>query len=525
VGEGKGLKGKGCGVKVHSGGVQHIEDVPGKLVPPEVEAAVNRGIIGHPKRYKHKEEVEGKEAGKPEVVERTGWTVEHPPTLTVTKDTHPDRQAQLGPPGHVEHLMDETVRVPVAGKDKPVEVTKRKPAVATEHIDSKLCPDCHERLTKRTTLASGRGLTPEAAKTQAQAQLQEKVAKWSEAKGKAGLKRSLEFLGELLSKGKHLHPHFDNQIASHDRMATHFGELARHQSKKSESMRNSPHPWEQKAAASQQVASMASTATEHAHRSAADSYRAHKKLEKVSPNQLKDLGKQSARAHEMSATIPRRYRSGPVGQQAARAQEETFVATGKESPSRALKQPRLSPTMDKSAGGKKSDDWISDKISYLMKEEGKPQNQAIAIAYSMAGRSRKKMKKSLFLDISLFKSQDSMFLRGDLFKSDAPVFLRTELVKAWKLSQLLGRRQKPTPPSKIGNKLEQQGLDHVKQAKKLPAGHPAIQHHHDAADALFHAGEVHDLAATKPEHAKRAAAVTQGAQALSQHAHSLSRKE
>jgi hypothetical protein len=40
---------------------------------------------------------------------------------------------------------------------------------------------------------------------------------------------------------------------------------------------------------------------------------------------------------------------------------------------------------------KKSDDWISDKIRLLM-HEGKPQDQAIAIAYSMAGRSR--VKKS-----------------------------------------------------------------------------------------------------------------------------------
>jgi hypothetical protein len=51
--------------------------------------------------------------------------------------------------------------------------------------------------------------------------------------------------------------------------------------------------------------------------------------------------------------------------------------------------------MSKAEGGKKSDDWISNKISYLVKEEGKPQDQAIAIAYSMAGRSRKDVKKSL----------------------------------------------------------------------------------------------------------------------------------
>jgi hypothetical protein len=47
----------------------------------------------------------------------------------------------------------------------------------------------------------------------------------------------------------------------------------------------------------------------------------------------------------------------------------------------------------------KSDDWVSNKINLLM-HEGKPQDQAIAIAYSMAGRSKKKAKKSLGLYIS-----------------------------------------------------------------------------------------------------------------------------
>lgn len=40
------------------------------------------------------------------------------------------------------------------------------------------------------------------------------------------------------------------------------------------------------------------------------------------------------------------------------------------------------------AAGKKGDDWISDKISLLVRE-GKPQKQAVAIAYSMAGRTKK----------------------------------------------------------------------------------------------------------------------------------------
>jgi hypothetical protein len=43
---------------------------------------------------------------------------------------------------------------------------------------------------------------------------------------------------------------------------------------------------------------------------------------------------------------------------------------------------------------KKSDDWVSNKISTLVRE-GKPQDQAVAIAYNMAGRSRKEVKKSL----------------------------------------------------------------------------------------------------------------------------------
>lgn len=51
--------------------------------------------------------------------------------------------------------------------------------------------------------------------------------------------------------------------------------------------------------------------------------------------------------------------------------------------------------LSKAKDGTKSDEWISNKIRYLVKEEGKPQDQAIAIAYSMAGRSRKGVKKSL----------------------------------------------------------------------------------------------------------------------------------
>lgn len=86
----------------------------------------------------------------------------------------------------------------------------------------------------------------------------------------------------------------------------------------------------------------------------------------------------------------------------------------------------------------KSDDWISNKIRILM-HEGKPQDQAIAIAYSMAGRSRKdnKVKKSikLFLRSDLVKSvpveskeketkPESLYLKADLFKNKLPVFVR-----------------------------------------------------------------------------------------------------
>lgn len=46
--------------------------------------------------------------------------------------------------------------------------------------------------------------------------------------------------------------------------------------------------------------------------------------------------------------------------------------------------------------GKKSDSWISNKIRLLM-HEGKPQDQAIAIAYSMAGRSRVKKSNPLLI--------------------------------------------------------------------------------------------------------------------------------
>lgn len=41
----------------------------------------------------------------------------------------------------------------------------------------------------------------------------------------------------------------------------------------------------------------------------------------------------------------------------------------------------------------KSDKWVGEKIAYLMEVEKKPQDQAIAIALSLAGRSKKKNKK------------------------------------------------------------------------------------------------------------------------------------
>lgn len=232
-GEGRGLKGKGCGVTVHPGGMEHIEDVPGKQGDPHrVMTAIEQGA-----EYVRKT--------------KTGHLVEHPPQVEVTKETHPERQKELGPLGHKRRL--------------PAGVG----AVSAEHIDRKLCPECHAKLTKRETVAVGRGKTPEKAKEQA-----EKIMgtrQWPKAKEQAGLKRSLELLGELL---------------------------------------------------------------------------------------------------------------------------------------------------EKAAGGKKSDDWISRKISHLVKVEGKPQDQAVAIAYSMAGRSRKKKK---------VKKSAAVFLRGDLFKSDAPVFLRSDL--------------------------------------------------------------------------------------------------
>ena len=43
----------------------------------------------------------------------------------------------------------------------------------------------------------------------------------------------------------------------------------------------------------------------------------------------------------------------------------------------------------------KSDDWISNKIRHLVTVEGKPQEQAVAIAHNMAGKSKDDAKKSL----------------------------------------------------------------------------------------------------------------------------------
>lgn len=254
VGEGAGYAGKGCGVDVHPGGMEHIEDVEGQPIPHRLGTALEQGAE-YVKPTKTASEEQGPK-GEPTKVTRTGHLVEHPPRLEVTSDTHPERQKELGPPGSVKHLVDQDITVRGAGKGGSDLKQKRAvDAVSAEHIDRKLCPDCHKRLTKRTFVASAKGKTPE----DAAAKVQAATGGWSGAKAKAGLKRSLELLGELLEK-----------------------------------------------------------------------------------------------------------------------------ATGE-------------------IGKSKSDDWISDKISLLVRE-GKPQDQAIAIAHSMAGR--KKIAKSA-----------ALFLRGDLVKA------------------------------------------------------------------------------------------------------------
>lgn len=94
----------------------------------------------------------------------------------------------------------------------------------------------------------------------------------------------------------------------------------------------------------------------------------------------------------------------------AKYHQRTEVARGTgKTPEEATAAARAAATYKKSLNilddlisKAKSDEWISDKISYLMKEEGKPQKQAIVIAYSMAGRSRKDIKKSLSPDLVLF---------------------------------------------------------------------------------------------------------------------------
>jgi hypothetical protein len=262
-GEGRGLEGKGCGVTVHPGGAEHIEDVPGQAVPHRLTTALDQGAE-YVRSTKSEHEIAGSEEFKPKTEKRTGHLVEHPPKLEVTGETHPDRQKQLGPPGYKKLLT--------SGKKGE----RDESAVSAEHIDRKLCPDCHERLTTKTVLASARGKTPEEAKAKAGKIMKESGQSWAGGKEQAGLKRSLEILGELLSK----------------------------------------------------------------------------------------------------------------------------------------------------AG--KSDDWISDKISYLVKEEGEPQDQAVAIAHNMAGRSRKKaMSKSVavFLDSDLFTQVQSVFLRQDP-ENSAPLFIR-----------------------------------------------------------------------------------------------------
>lgn len=87
--------------------------------------------------------------------------------------------------------------------------------------------------------------------------------------------------------------------------------------------------------------------------------------------------------------------------------------------------------LEKSGKGKKSDEWISKKIKLLM-DEGYKQDQAIAIAYSMAGRSKKSFEILKDLIKSLFqKGFDKEEIKKTIEKrfSDRKETIETKIIR------------------------------------------------------------------------------------------------
>lgn len=106
--------------------------------------------------------------------------------------------------------------------------------------------------------------------------------------------------------------------------------------------------------------------------------------------------------HETHQAMSRKPGSTALGTLGSSAHTPGSKPVGGEAGTRVMRAPQAqksAPLFLAFAKGedKKGDDWISNKISLLM-HEGKPQKQAIAIAYSMAGRARKS-QPALFLSV------------------------------------------------------------------------------------------------------------------------------
>lgn len=120
--------------------------------------------------------------------------------------------------------------------------------------------------------------------------------------------------------------------------------------------------------------------------------------------QRKEMGVSTVRRHvprtkEVPAT---RITASPTSEKETRAMPKPGAPTRSTStggPQLAMMRSMMAILDMAKSKGKKSDDWISNKIRLLM-HEGKPQDQAIAIAYSMAGRSRvKKSRPKLIVNV------------------------------------------------------------------------------------------------------------------------------
>jgi len=119
---------------------------------------------------------------------------------------------------------------------------------------------------------------------------------------------------------------------------------------------------------------------------------------------LDKMAKENLQAAQQAAAHPL------VGHKAvSKSNKSTMFEYGsREQQEKELQKPRTLPvlTMRESAKRRKrkipepvihkakSNKWISDKIR-LLRHEGKPQDQAVAIAHNMAGRSRDKAEKSI----------------------------------------------------------------------------------------------------------------------------------